>query len=304
MSSEPVHPNRGNNQKRSRRNKNKQQKRNDEGSSPYSNTSFHDRPSTGRPGSPHRYFEDSYDVILNTSCGVECLSPSSLKEAEVFLGEQPSSSPKAPQPIIDGSLGNSANLAQAESCGNQVVHRHLNGLCIVTAGNVLEKMTKSNQVVQGDNTGDHNISISSIQYLVKVGKDSQSAKGKLRTKNKKQKRGGKGGDDYAAGGKVVGDHDGNVSPGDPLCQITLSNGTIIVLKCCVHGTVIELNHRLEFEIINNNDAAAHTAEEGTAKDKGIVVGGCPSLILKEPLLDGYLAVIMPTRGSFPPKEKN
>ena len=101
----------------------------------------------------------------------------------------------------------------------------------------------------------------------------------------------------------MGDHDGNVSPSDPLCQITLSNGTIIVLNCCVYGTVIELNHRLESEIMDT-DAAAHTAEEGTAKDKGIVVGGRPSLILKEPLMDGYLAVIMPTRGSFPPKEKN
>ena len=131
MSSEPVHPNpnRGINQKRSRRSKNKQQKRNDEGSSPYSNISFHGRPSTGRPGSPHRYFEDSYDVLFNNSCGVESSSPSSLKEAEVFLGEQPSSSLKAPQPIDgDGGLGNSSNPAQTQSCGNQVVHRHLNGL--------------------------------------------------------------------------------------------------------------------------------------------------------------------------------
>ena len=79
--------------------------------------------------------------------------------------------------------------------GNQVVHRHLNGLCIITAGNILDKMmAQSSKQKTIDNEEEDDVrnkaevEISTIQYHVGVSKDSQSARGKMRIKNKKQKK--------------------------------------------------------------------------------------------------------------------
>jgi hypothetical protein len=200
-----------------------------------------------------------------------------------------------------------------------VVHRHLNGLCIVTAGTVLEQRLGPNGALNRDDKEDCNltnndgIGISSIQYLVGVGTDSQSAKGKLRAKHKKQKCsagidkcGAKDGEEAS-----VEDHDGRVLPYDALCRITLSDGTSFLLHCCVAGTVVDLNRRLESqsaevgqggEGLATNDGARAAAAGGAAKHgESEGGGGDPSPVWKEPLLDGYLAVIIPTRGSFPPK---
>ena len=42
----------------------------------------------------------------------------------------------------------------------------------------------------------------------------------------------------------VEEHNGNVLPNDTIYTVTLSNGNVVQLKCCVEGTVIELNNRL------------------------------------------------------------
>ncbi|KAL7540833.1 hypothetical protein ACHAXR_010747 [Thalassiosira sp. AJA248-18] len=290
--------------KRSRELNNNNQKRR------YRNVTFYDRPSSGRPGSPHRYFEKSYDVVFNGNSG-EDSSPDIAGES------QQSPSQKTPEPnnndcgggFVDDTV-NRAALKQQQPCGNQVIHCHLNGLCIVTAGNVVLESIKK----QGDGEGDHDsneqkkeLAISSIEYLVKVGKDSQSARGKMRTKNKRQKR-----NNAKEGGKSVEDHDGNVSPHDPLCLITLSDGTNIQLKCCVSGTIIELNHRLlnsditelgghqEGSLCLPNDDVNSPKEETEINKKA--GNWDPSLILRDPLLDGHLAVIMPSKGgAFPPR---
>ena len=95
------------------------------------------------------------------------------------------------------------------------------------------------------------------------------------------------------GSKVeVATHDGYVSPQDTLCTVTLSNGKEIQLKCCVEGTIIEINNRLVHRPSNVSD--------DTSLDRSITEGDV-SLLTKEPLLDGYLAVIMPSRGVFPPR---
>ena len=75
----------------------------------------------------------------------------------------------------------------------------------------------------------------------------------MRTKNKKQKKqkhtqqpdktdARKDGEYFNKTGPAeVEEHDGNVLPNDTICTVTLSNGSVVQLKCCVEGTVIELN---------------------------------------------------------------
>ena len=127
--------------------------------------------------------------------------------------------------------------------GNQVVHRHLNGLCIITAGNILDRiMAQSSKQKTIDNEEDDDVrnkeevEISTIQYHVGVSKDSQSARGKMRTKKKKQKNHKhkqqpdntdtrEDGEYFSKTGTAeVEDHDGNVLTNDTICTVTLSNG--------------------------------------------------------------------------------
>ena len=246
---------------------------------------FHERPSSGRPGSPHRYFDASYDVVFIDRCDDD------VKESVQTIAERPSS-PKSPPQTTESLHHTNMNTAQTHTCGHQVVHRHLNGLCIVTAGNMVE-------TIMMKQSGD-DVCVSSIQYLVKVGKDSQSARGKFRTKNKKQKHVHVGNNDSSSKErKSMEFHDGNVSPRDPLCQITLSNGIKFQLHCCVSGTIIELNSRL----LDSDSIGLECKEKGSIGKTNGLDNRDPSLILRDPLLDGFLAVIIP-RGSFPPKTRN
>ena len=120
--------------------------------------------------------------------------------------------------------------------GNQVVHCHLNGLCIITAGNILDRiMAQSFKQKTIDNKEEdvvrnkEEVEISTIQYHVGVSIDSQSARGKMRTKNKKQKNHKhKQQPDSTDANEVEGvgsktgtaeveEHDGNVLPNDTIC---------------------------------------------------------------------------------------
>ncbi|EED90348.1 predicted protein [Thalassiosira pseudonana CCMP1335] len=237
----------------------------------YSNIVYQERLSSGRPGSPHRYFDDSYDVYFDTERdgidGFDANGTSAVNE-------------------------NNNGGYKTASTGNQVVHRHLNGLCIITAGSVLENCTPATTSNNEQTTN----SIASVSYFVKVGKDAQSARGKLRAKNKKKKgNSSKNGDTIIEGENR--EHDGNVSPTDPLCEVTFVDGRTVLLKCCVSGTVIEVNRRLKCSSSLSEDAEL-SAEKGG--DEG--GPGDPSLLLSDPLLDGYIAVVLPT-GNFPPRTK-
>ena len=261
----------GNKRKRSRNNKQQT-----DSNTSYGSISFNKRISSGRPGSPHRYFDSSYDILMKDTTSDNVSETTSQ---------------------------------QSHSIGNQVVHRHLNGLCIVTAGNIIQQQLDS--VSNDDNDKEDGIiQIKTIKYHIQPSKDSQSAKGKLRTKKKKRKKqkhqsmqqNKQADTDTAEDGETsqegssskieANHHDGYVSPKDTLCTITLSNGQEIQFKCCVEGTVIEINNRL-VDKVRSSDNAGTTDSSTTQRDV--------TLLIKEPLLDGYLAVIMPSRGVFPPR---
>jgi hypothetical protein len=222
---------------------------------------------------------------------------------------------------------------------------------VITAGNVLE-LSMRGSVDGGDGDYDDRRhddagdsppapTVTSVRYHVSVGTDAQSARGKLRARNKRPKKngkvdrngnggmgptivvgmaeagvaggGGRGGGEDARGGVVDDDNnddkhdnggdqrDGNVEPRDPLCTITLSDGRRLLLRCCVGGTVIEVNRRLLHPTSSLYPSPSPTdVPVATAPD-------CPcprsslTTLLEDPLLDGYLAVIIPAkRGAFPP----
>ena len=81
--------------------------------------------------------------------------------------------------------------------GTQVVHRHPNGLCVITAGNVLELSIGGS--IESDRNSDGGApppapTVASVRYHVSVCAYAQSARGKLHVRNKKwPKRDGNGG---------------------------------------------------------------------------------------------------------------
>jgi len=256
----------GGGNKRKRRRNNKQQA----DDSTYNGILFNKRSSSGRPGSPRRYFDSSFDILMEDTTSDNALEAASNEQLQSY---------------------------------NQVVHRHLNGLCIITAGNVIQQQL--GRLSNGDNKEEDGIpQINDIKFHIQPSKDSQSARGKMRTKKKKRKKqqslkendttteeGGKA-EGEGSSKREVANHDGYVTPKDTLCTVTLSNDKEIQLKCCVEGTVIEINNRL-VDGSNSSDDAGTTDCSTTQGDV--------SLLIKEPLLDGYLAVIMPSRGVFPPR---
>mmetsp|Transcript_13634 Transcript_13634/g.23190 ORF Transcript_13634/g.23190 Transcript_13634/m.23190 type:complete len:309 (-) Transcript_13634:181-1107(-) len=270
----------------------------------YKNVSFHERTSSGRPGSPHRYFEHSYNVSFQDHVGDVDVSSSlsgsaAMKPDDTAPAEASASASTAAVDNADSSSQSITVPSNNNSTGNQVVHRHVNGLCIITAGNILQTaLQQQNSTSSDNNNGEsQHQSIESIKYLVKVAPDAQSAKGKLRAKNKKRK---KNNNNNKNDSSVAQDaNSGDVTPTDALCEVTLTNGEKVTLKCCVQGTIIELNHRL---------AASESAVEqhqqqssnGADVDGGSNIDGNASLLLTDPLLDGYLAVIMPNRGTHLP----
>jgi len=304
----------------------------------YVNTSFCDRPASGRPGSPHRYFDDSYDIIFNsdldpTNKRGPCVDDRDARNSEFDNQGRQQLSGTTNTKQIQGN----EQACQQETNGHQVVHRHLNGLCIITAGDALKKLI-SNHVNLSLSTSiksnaNDEVSVASVKYHVTVARDAQSARGKLRARTKKFQADGASKKINALSVLVdpgelnphpdIIQHDGIVMPYDPLCTVALTNGMKIQLKCCVAGTVIDLNHRLSqptlrdtidqtnsSELNNGNNvprAEQHgmmQGDEGAASGKGGIFflpsPADSSVLLSDPLLDGYLAVILPL-GAFPPK---
>lgn len=153
---------------------------------------------TGRPGTPHRYFKESYTVEFD---------------------------------------GDSDDKSQQQ---RQVVHAHVNGLAIVTAG-----------------TFSKDDLVKSIDVVAQVSDVAHQSAGSKRKQTAKMLK-----------GKAVADA---VSPTDRLATIQLDDGEIS-LRCCVWGSLLEINPNLT-----------------------------PARMQEDPLLDGYVAVILPS-GPFPPLE--
>jgi len=228
--------------------------------SSYKGISYHKRSSSGRPGSPHRYFDTSYDVIISDGDA----SSSDRREVDAPTISQQTNAGDNADTITSSEITTVRQSRDNNNNGNQVVHCHLNGLCIITAGNILDKMmaqsfkqiSTGNREVDDVSSSIEEVEISAIQYHVGVSKDSQSARGKMCTKNKKQKKhkhkqqpdntdAREDGEYFNKTGTAeVEEHDGNVLTNDTIYTVTLSNGKVVQLKCCVEGTVIELNNRL------------------------------------------------------------
>ena len=213
----------------------------------YAGITFSARPSSGRPATPHRHFESSYTCegrTASTSTGTDDTS---------------------------GSASSSER-----DCG-QVIHRHANGLCVVTAGDIIKKacsaISASNSTGDASNTS---VGVRQVEFGIAPAED-QSVGSKRRKrmgkKSKKKKGSGNddGGDGDGDGGNDVEGSSGATRPSDVLAVVELNCGTRIELNCCVLGTLLEINTRL----LEN-----------------------PSLLLSDPLLDGYLAVILP-QGRLP-----
>uniref|UniRef100_A0A7S4KCT9 Protein Abitram n=1 Tax=Odontella aurita TaxID=265563 RepID=A0A7S4KCT9_9STRA len=205
----------------------------------YANSNISPRESSGRPGTPHRYFDSSHLVSIGTggvglSTGDEVLDTGCKAE-----------------------LSKEANSDSQVMFADQVVHRHVNGLCVVTAGETLKKICSSSSP---------SLSVSSVEFL-KEECENQSVGGKKKKHKKakfaRNKHSPKRGDEEK----------GSANPGDSLAIVKLSDGRKFEFHCCVLGTILEVNRRLL---------------EGT--------GG--NLLVTDPLLDGFLCVILPT-GPFP-----
>jgi hypothetical protein len=177
----------------------------------YSSISFEARESTGRPRSPHRFFSSSHTATVS-------------KDTEKGVPED---------------TQKDQNAATSAFNINQVVHHHVNGLCIVTAG---EKLPPS---------------IKSIQFVAREAPACSNGE-----KRKRQAK-------MLKGGNV--EH--SVTPSTVIAQLELENGETIPLYACVWGNILELNQSLT-----------------------------PEVLVDDPLLDGYLAVILPS-GNFPPKKE-
>jgi len=206
----------------------------------YRGFSFEPIPSSGRPGTPHCYFAESYRVRR--------------------LGAE------------DDDYGNETkkDLHRHDDCPVAVVHRHLNGLAVVTAGN-------------SDGGGDGG-ELASAEFLVKQA-PAQSQGEKRKKQAKMMRSGGKGkeiehsvrpGDDLAVlrYSTAAPGGDGGKEPQALQQQQQQQQHQERRVPCCVWGTALELNARM-------------------VKD--------PGLVDRDSLLEGYLAVILPT-GPFPPPE--
>ncbi|GFH49329.1 hypothetical protein CTEN210_05805 [Chaetoceros tenuissimus] len=183
----------------------------------YDGLQFIEREKQEGPGVPHRFFSSSYTVTFSN------------------IGN-PTKKGNCTVKCQDG----------------QIVHRHANGLAIVTVGDTIQNYLDS---LDEEST---NISIQKVEFMQKV-TTSQSVGGKRR--NSKHQN---------------SNTPGSVSPLDTLALVTLSNGEILEMKCCIAGTLLELNTKFTTEKNCNENF---------------------SLLMKDPLLDGYLAVILPS--TFP-----
>ena len=337
------HKNNKNNKSNNKNNK-KRRKRNEiNESSFYNNVTFSTRISSGRPGTPHRYFASSYNVnvsmmTLKSSNTLPCnvVNATNSDAGNCSSSTTGNGNGNGNENVKDDNdiTNDGCKLPSTETefhIENYVVHSHVNGLCIMTVGDSIQQYilklqqqqhqeqqnfmtTKeenrntnndvnnddnktNNQKIQFETQKEQNeLKIKQVEYTVSTSK-SQTV-GQKRKEAKKMKRGnsklflnpkkggtcvdgndnnnnGSGGDGGGDGGgksRGNGNNNGIVKPGDVVAKVTLSNGIVLYIHSCICGTVLEFNSNLEDN---------------------------PSLLIDDPLLDGYLGVILPN-GSFPP----
>jgi hypothetical protein len=189
----------------------------------YHGWTFQPVESTGRPGTPHRYFSESYRVIV---------------------------------PNIDKAVQEPKTLTKRM----MRVHKHANGLCIVTV---------NDQQDDYDTLPDNDEQPLKMEFCVKATSDIGSAAAKrkrvasmLRKKPLKRPSQQQGDSNETM---TLAD---SVRPIDTILKIHKTS--TIAFPACVFGTIMEINPHLTVDKLR-----------------------------KDPLLQGYLAVILPA-GPFPP----
>ena len=230
----------------------------------YKNLLFTQIEPSGRPGTPHSFFESSYGMSIikdETKSTIQKCNDENESQDKIQEVNNDDMNKES-----DGLCHEKLNEEDQEYY--QVVHQHANGLCIVTGGSSIQKSIK-----------DGKRTIASIEFQ-KVAPDPQSIGGKRKKKAKLKKNNGQ-------------TSSGMARPSDSLAVVTLDNGQTIDLKCCVYGTILEINEKLQFSSNDskNNDHDVHNNNNTPQQ----------SLLVSDPLLDGYLAVILPT-GTFPLSE--
>ena len=242
----------------------KKRKRSNDGNNAYSkaygSTSFEKRESSGRPGTPHRYFATSYSATTNpTVSSNDHHTTATSNSSEPSKSNDTSNIAEAPQ----GSNSSTTESSKFESSNfrlSQVIHQHVNGLCIVTIGEYVPQ------------------NIDSIDFLVSEAPPSSA--GEKRKRQSKLLRGKGGGNTNNNSNSNNGNNkmNGIVSPTTVIANLKIKddsgeNCTTLPIYACVWGELLELNHNLT-----------------------------PDVLQKDPLLDGYVAVILPT-GPFPPTNR-
>ncbi|KAG7339695.1 hypothetical protein IV203_025260 [Nitzschia inconspicua] len=196
----------------------------------YKDVSFVSRASSGRPDSPHFLFSSSYAISSKTTISNTGENKEAVDKIETI------------RPLSDEN--------KLFAMVPQVVHCHVNGLCVVTAGKVKEWLAK----LYPKRT------LQSVELVATEPPPCSAAE-----KRKRQSK-------MLRGGNV--EH--IVRPTSVIAKLKLTNNdnkdrsTEVPLYAGVWGTIVELNHGLN-----------------------------PQILLDDPLLDGHLAVILPS-GRFPP----
>jgi hypothetical protein len=273
----------------------------------YARVRFHPIASSGRPGTPHCYFAESYAVeeIQDDDDKVVLDDDNDVSQQAELQRQQQQ---QKQQPPIKPH--------------RQVVHKHANGLVIVTPGgpdwlssaSSLAAMTTASasasipspanateletatKAADAEDMMMMTMTVESIDFKVKeaaVASQNAACKRKHQGKMLKGKRqvqqeaGVVRPNDVLAVVKVVvqknkssnssSANNTDITDGDSNKQESPGAGAAasiqIPLSCCVWGTILERNH--------------------------INLQQNPALLQHDPLLDGYLAVVLPT-GPFPP----
>ena len=242
----------------------------------YSSISFEERESSGRPGTPHRYFSSSFTASsIDSALSVATVNANDIVDKttpppkSTNNGNDPTISgdgvvPKKMMPQNNSNTSEQTDTSLPKVSLSQVVHHHVNGLCIVTVGETIPPVSS-------------HAKIQSIEFVVSEAPPSSA--GEKRKRQSKLLRGGGGG----GGGGANNDSNNNklmkgiVTPSTIIANLKVIDNdttttTTIPIYACVWGEVIELNHKLT---------------------------SSPDILQKDPLIDGYVAIILPT-GKFPP----
>eukprot|EP00536_Pseudo-nitzschia_multiseries_P000360 jgi/Psemu1/321556/estExt_fgenesh1_pg.C_50013 len=199
----------------------------------YSTVSFSPRKPSDTPDSPSFFFPSSYDFTF----------PGSKVDDE--------------RKNADGPSANNGGVDL-----RQVVHHHVNGLCMVTAGELSIPPTKV---------------LKFIRFLAKEAPPCSNAAKRKRQAQMLRGRGKAGQPGVVHPSTVIAEMiledkvDGDRPGAEDAMNVENRKTTIVPIRACVWGTILELN------------STALT----------------PQVLLNDPLLDGYIAIILPS-GRFPP----